>query len=50
MSLVSRSVRVMVATIVRPMFQQEGREQAQAQLAAVCKALEARLPKVVALL
>ncbi|MHB0877724.1 MAG: IS256 family transposase [Anaerolineae bacterium] len=50
LSHVPKSAQAMVATTVRPIFQQESREQAQTQLAAVCKTLLARFPKVVALL
>ena len=50
LSHVAKSAQAMVATTVRAIFQQDSRQQAQAQLAAVCTALGERFPKVVALL
>jgi transposase-like protein len=47
---VPKSAQAMVAATVRPIFQQQSREQAQAQLAQVCALLRPRFPKVVELL
>ena len=47
---VPKSAQAMVAATVRPIFQQQSREQAQAQLAQVCTLLGPRFPKVVELL
>lgn len=47
---VPKSVQPMVAATVRPIFHQESRQEAQAQLAHVCAALKSRYPKAVALL
>lgn len=50
LSHVPESAQAMVAATVRPIFQQQSREQAQAQLAQVCALLGPRFPKVVELL
>jgi putative transposase len=47
---VPKSAQAMVAATVRPIFQQQSREQAQAQLAQVCALLGPRFPKAVELL
>jgi len=50
LSHVPKSAQAMVAATVRPIFQQQSREEAQAQLAQVCILLAPRFPKVVELL
>ena len=50
LSQVPKGAQAVVAATVRPIFQQQSRELAQAQLALVCTALAARFPRVVALL
>lgn len=50
LATVPKSAQAMVAATVRPIFQQQSREQAQAQLAQVCALLGTRFPKVVELL
>jgi transposase-like protein len=50
LSRVPKSAQAMVAATVRPIFQQQSREQAQAQLAQVCTLLRPRFPKAVELL
>lgn len=50
LGLVPKSAQAMVAATVRPIFQQQSREEAQAQLAQVCALLSSRFPKVVELL
>jgi putative transposase len=50
LSQVPKGAQAMVAATVRPIFQQQSRQEAQVQLAEVCKLLTARFPKAVALL
>ena len=47
---VPKSGQAMVAATVRPIFQQQSREEAQAQLAQVCALLRPRFPRAVELL
>lgn len=47
---VPKNAQAMVAATVRPIFQQSGREAAQAQLKQVCDVLQARFPKAVEML
>jgi transposase-like protein len=47
---VPKNLQPMVAATVRPIFQQNSRQEAQAQLAHVCDTLGGRFPKVVELL
>ena len=50
LSRVPKSAQATVAATVRPIFQQQSREQAQAQLSQVCTLLRPRFPKAVELL
>jgi putative transposase len=47
---VPKTAQAMVAATVRPIFQQNSRQEAQAQLRQVCAVLKARFPKAVELL